>query len=111
MLNMLIGGFAFAVPLTLIMLMESASAQDFPSRHLRIVTTPPGGGADFGARLIAQGLSTSNLGQQVIVDNRASGIHSETVARAQPDGYTLLFDGAYFWIAPLLQKMPYDPIK
>jgi tripartite-type tricarboxylate transporter receptor subunit TctC len=76
-----------------------------------MVTTPAGGGADFGARLVAQGLSTSTLGQQVIVENRPSGIHSETVAKAQPDGYTLLFDGSYFWIAPLLQKMPYDPIK
>ena len=90
---------------------NSVAAEDFPNRHLRIVTTPPGGGADFGARLIAQGLSTSSLGQQVIVDNRASGVHSETVAKAQPDGYTLLFDGSYFWISPLLQKMQYDPIK
>src|SRR5262245_22559810 len=89
----------------------SALAQGYPNRTLSMVTTPPGGGADFGARLVAQGLSTSALGQQVIVENRPSGIHSETVAKAQPDGYTLLFDGSYFWIAPLLQKMPYDPIK
>ena len=63
------------------------------------------------ARLIAQGIS-GPLGQPVIVDNRASGIiPGEIVAKAPPDGYTLLVGGGSLWIAPLLQKTPYDPVR
>ena len=66
---------------------EWASAQNYPVRPVRLVTAEPGGGVDFAARLVAQGLS-ANLGQQVIVDNRggASGvIAGEIVAKAPPD--------------------------
>jgi len=66
-------------------------AQDhYPSRIVRIVTAAPGSNNDWGARLVAQGLSP-RLGQQVIVENRGS-IGVEYVARDAPaDGYTLLF--------------------
>ena len=86
-------------------------AQSYPNKPVRIVTGGVGGGNDFAARLIAQGL-TASLGQQVIVDNRASGvIPGETVSRAPPDGYTLLVTGGTLWIGPLLQHTPYDPMR
>ena len=86
-------------------------AQEFPTRPIRIVTSAVGGTADLVARLIAQGL-TSSLGQQVIVDNRPTGIiPGEIVMRATPDGYTLLFHGSSLWMMPLLRKVPFDPVK
>lgn len=89
---------------------EAASAQTYPNRPVRIVTSPAGGGNDFAARLIAQGLS-GPLGQQVIVDNRAGGvIPGEVAAKSKPDGYTLLVAGGTFTIGPLLQDTPYDPV-
>ncbi len=89
-----------------------ADAQDFPSRSIRIVTTPAGGGADFGARVLAQGL-TEELHQSVVVENRSNGpIASEVVAQAQPDGYTLLYQGSAQWLYPLMaDKVSYDPVK
>jgi tripartite-type tricarboxylate transporter receptor subunit TctC len=86
-------------------------AQGYPNKPVRIVTSGVGAATDFVARTIAQGL-TPLLGQQVIVDNRASGFTpAEIVARAVPDGYTLLCYGSTVWIIPLLQNAPYDPVK
>jgi len=85
--------------------------QDYPHKPIRIITNAAGGGSDFIARLIAQGIS-GPLGQPVIVDNRSGGlIQSEIVSRAPPDGYTLLVAGGSILILPLLQKTPYDPMK
>jgi tripartite-type tricarboxylate transporter receptor subunit TctC len=89
----------------------AVDAQEFPTRPVRIVTSAVGGTTDLVARLIAQGL-TSSLGQQVIVDNRPTGIiPGEIVVKAPPDGYTLLFHGSSLWMMPLLQKVPFDPVK
>jgi len=89
----------------------TASSQDYPSKPIRIITSPAGGGTDFTVRQIAQGIS-GPLGQQIIVDNRPSGIiQGETVSKAAPDGYTLLIAGGTFWTLPLLQKTTYDPIR
>jgi tripartite-type tricarboxylate transporter receptor subunit TctC len=87
-------------------------AQKFPTKPIRIVTSGVGGGTDFVARLIAQGL-TDNLNQQVIVDNRASGvIPGEIVYKAPPDGHTLLLATGILWLLPFLQdKVPYDAVK
>ena len=85
-------------------------AQDYPHKTVRIVTSAPGGGTDFAARLVATGL-TESLRQPVIVENRSGAVVSgQTVAKASPDGYTVLLPGSSFWLGPLLQKMPYDPI-
>jgi len=86
-----------------------ALGQDYPNRPVRMLTSPPGGGADFLARLIAQGISGS-LGQQVIVDNRAPNVLGESLAKAPPDGYTLLLLGRLLWVQPLIQETAYDPI-
>jgi len=89
----------------------TVSAQDFPTKPIRIVSAEVGGGNDFAARIVAQGLGS--LGQPVIVENRPSGvIPGAIVAKAQPDGYTLLAYGISLWIAPLLQDdIPYDPVR
>jgi tripartite-type tricarboxylate transporter receptor subunit TctC len=91
-----------------------AAAQSYPGKPLHIVTSEPGGGNDFAARMIAQALSVS-LGQQVIVDNHggASGaIAGEMVAKAAPDGYTLLLYGSNIWLLPFLRNsVPYDPLR
>ena len=99
--------FALAVPL----LCSSAAAQGYPARPVRIVTSEPGGGNDVQARVIARGL-TDALGQQVIVENRPSGvIPGEIVSKAAPNGYTLLLYNNTLWTGPVLQKAPYDPIR
>jgi tripartite-type tricarboxylate transporter receptor subunit TctC len=92
-------------------LSDAVEAQDFPARPVRIVTAAIGGTTDLVARVIAQGLTVS-LGQQVIVDNRPTGIiPGETVVKAPPDGYTLLFHASSLWMMPILQKVPFDPVK
>ncbi len=88
-----------------------ACGQSYPTKPVRIITSLPGGVTDFTARLVAHELSGS-LGQQVIVDNRGSGIlTAEIVMKAPPDGYTLLVSGNSLWIGPLFRKTSYDPIK
>jgi tripartite-type tricarboxylate transporter receptor subunit TctC len=93
-----------------------AIAQTYPTKPVRlIVPQPPGGGADIVARMIAQKLS-EQLGQQVVVDNRAGAggiVGTELVARAQPDGYTLLIGiTGSLTINPNLHKnLPYRPIE
>jgi tripartite-type tricarboxylate transporter receptor subunit TctC len=85
--------------------------QDYPVKPVRLVTSAVGGTTELIARLIAQGLS-ANLGQQVIVDNRPTGIiPGDLVAKSPADGYTLLFHGSSLWIAPLMQEVPYDPVR
>jgi tripartite-type tricarboxylate transporter receptor subunit TctC len=55
---------------------------------------------------------TGSLGQQVIVDNRPTGVMSgQIVSKAQPDGYTLVLSGSILWIMPFLQSVPFDPVK
>lgn len=92
----------------------TSSAQDFPSKPIHIITAEPGGSVDFAARIVSQGLPNL-IDQQVIVENQggASGaIAAARVAKAPPDGYTLLFYGNPFWLLPFLRDgVPYDPIK
>jgi len=88
-----------------------AFSQEYPTRPLRLVTGAAGGGNDFVTRVIAQGLA-ARFGKPAVVDNRASGVvEGEVVARATPDGYTLLVSSANLWISGLMQKVPYDPMK
>jgi tripartite-type tricarboxylate transporter receptor subunit TctC len=89
-----------------------AHGQNYPLKPVRIVTGGVGGGADLISRLIAQGISEP-LGQPVIVDNRGSGVvPGEIVAKAAPDGYTLLVTSGLLWIGPFIEpNVPYDPIR
>jgi tripartite-type tricarboxylate transporter receptor subunit TctC len=93
------------------------AAQSYPERVIRIVNPfPPGGSVDVTARMLAQKLS-ENLGQQVIVENRAGAggnTGAESVAKAEPDGYTLLFTapGPLVVNQTLFSKgLPFDPAK
>src|ERR1041384_449001 len=88
-----------------------AFAQTYPNKPIRVVTNEVGGSPDYVARLIAQGIS-GPLGQQVIVDNRPTGIiPADIVSKAPPDGYTLLVTSNVLWIASLIQNTPYDPVR
>lgn len=93
----------------------SVSAQQYPSRPVRIISIfPPGGGNDTLCRIVAQKL-TERLKQQFLVDNRvgANGIvGTEVVARAAPDGYTFtLIPSGHAVNATLYKKLPYDSIR
>jgi len=93
----------------------SAAQQAYPNRAIRfIVPYPPGGSTDPMARLAAQKLS-EKWGQPVIVDNRPGGnavIGADAVAKAVPDGYTiLLISAAFLSNSSLLPHLPYDTIK
>lgn len=93
----------------------AAQAQTYPNRAVRLVVPyVAGGGTDFTARVIAPKLSEA-LGQQVVVENRPGGgtnIGSELVAKAAPDGYTLLMAGAANAInMSLYAQPPYDTLR
>ncbi|MBX3662745.1 MAG: tripartite tricarboxylate transporter substrate binding protein [Burkholderiales bacterium] len=90
-------------------------AQDYPARSVRMVLPfPAGGGSDLVARIIAQKFS-QQLGQQVIVDNRAGAsgnIAADIVAKAPADGYTVFFANSSIAISPAIyKKLSYDPVN
>ena len=91
--------------------LSPAQAQQYPDKPLRlIIPIAAGGGPDTIGRAVAQKL-TENLGQTVVVDNRAGAsgaIAVELASRAAPDGYTILLISASQIIRPLLFKVPYD---
>jgi tripartite-type tricarboxylate transporter receptor subunit TctC len=103
---------AAAAMLTVVPLV--AAAQQYPNRPIHIVVGfPPGGINDIAARLIASELTTS-LGQPIVVDNRAGAggtIGADFVAKAKPDGYTLLLGSVsnLAMAGSLYKSLPYDP--
>src|SRR6185295_5080230 len=94
----------------------AALAQPYPSRAIHIVAPfPAGGGYDFLSRLIGQEMSKS-FGQPVVVENKSGAngnIGTDAVAKAAPDGYTLLMGGnsPLAMNVGLYPKLPYDPIQ
>lgn len=94
----------------------ATSAETFPTRPIRLVVPfPPSGPNDIFARMVGQMLQ-EGLGQQAIIDNRGGAggtIGAEIVAKAVPDGYTLLFGGAaVLSINPSMNaRLPYNPLK
>lgn len=94
---------------------HAAFAQDYPNRPVKIIApNPPGGGFDTVARVVAQQLSTQ-MGQQVIVENRTGAgtlVGTEAAAKSPADGYTLLV-GSFSNLAAnpgLYKNLPYDPL-
>jgi len=93
-----------------------AHAQTFPAKPIRIVVAfPPGGPSDYAARVVGLKL-TESIGQQVVVDNRpgaGGALGTELVARAAPDGYTLLIGntGTLAVLPHLQAKIPYDALR
>jgi tripartite-type tricarboxylate transporter receptor subunit TctC len=100
-----------------LLLATAATAQNYPDHVVRIVNPfPPGGSVDVLARILAQKLS-ENLGQQFIIENRTGGggnVGAEMVAKAEADGYTLMFTapGPLVVNQTLYTKgLPYDPVR
>jgi len=94
---------------------SGVTAQAYPTRPIKIIVPFAAGGvADITARVLAQKM-TASIGQQVIVDNRPSAggiIASETVAKSEPDGYTLLFiTNGNAVSESLFKSLPYDSVK
>lgn len=89
-----------------------AAAQLQPGKPVRLVTSGVGGSTDYVARQLAQGLNAV-LQRPVIVENRGSSVvPGETVAKAQPDGHSLLVtSGGILWVLPFYQQVPYDAVK
>jgi len=103
---------AFAV---LLCAAAAALAQTYPARPVRLVVGfPPGGGVDINARMLAPKLA-EYLGQQVIVDNKpgaSTNIANEFVAKAAPDGHTLLINTAAIAInMSLFRNLPFDTLR
>jgi tripartite-type tricarboxylate transporter receptor subunit TctC len=114
MLQQLVIGLCGIAASTLFCPGIAQAQQPYPSRAVRVVVPyPPGGGNDIIGRIIADDLG-KRLGQQALVDNRPGGstvIGAEIVARAAPDGYTILITShtTYALIPNLRAKLPYDP--
>jgi tripartite-type tricarboxylate transporter receptor subunit TctC len=95
---------------------QPAFSQNFPSKPIRIVVPSPAGGpSDVGARVVGERLSAS-WGQPVVIENRPGGnniIGTQVVAKAPPDGYTLLIalDSTLTMHPSLYSNLPYDPAK
>ncbi|HSW06468.1 Bug family tripartite tricarboxylate transporter substrate binding protein [Aquabacterium sp.] len=99
----------------LVAVLPPAAAQSYPSKAVTLVVPfPPGGGTDIVARLVAVKLA-ARLGQAVVVENKpgaATAIGAGAVAKAAPDGYTLLLSGSstYSIVPALRAGLPYDPL-
>ena len=95
-------------------LLPGSSWAAWPDKPIRLVVPySAGGGADNTARIVAQRLGEL-LGQAIIIDNKpgAGGvIGADSVAKANPDGYTVLYDASAFCVNAALRKLPYDPAK
>jgi tripartite-type tricarboxylate transporter receptor subunit TctC len=105
----------FAAAFAAALAAEPAFAQTYPSKPIRIVVGfPAGGGGDIAARTIAQPIS-ERLGQPIVVENKPGAINSIAqgeVARAAPDGHTILLSvGVDMTLNPLQMKLPFDPMK
>jgi tripartite-type tricarboxylate transporter receptor subunit TctC len=109
-------GFAAFSFLACLVCAGSALAQAFPAKPLRIIVSfPPGASLDLSARTLAQRVS-ENIGQQVLVDNRAGGntiVSADVAAHSPADGYTLFLAlDTTFTVVPLLYaRLPFDPVK
>lgn len=103
-----------AAAIALVGAFGAAHAAGYPDQPITLVVPySAGGGADNAARIIAQGMGEV-AGQSVVIENKggASGaIGAAYVARAKPDGYTVLYDASAFSINPALRKLPYDANK
>src|SRR5512145_2896556 len=106
---------AVIAALVLALIAATASAQQYPTRPVRLIAhSAPGGTSDILGRLVAAKL-TESLGQQVIVENRAgaSGIIGvDAAVKSAPDGYTMLITQTSIAINPsMFAKLPYDAMR
>ena len=105
-----LGALALVIPLSA----AAAATDSYPSKLVRVIVPfAPGGSTDIIGRAIAPKLS-ERLGRQIIMENQggAGGIIGiATVAKSEPDGYTLLMTSPAFIINPFFHKIPYDPVN
>ena len=91
-----------------------AIAQEYPARPIKIVVPyAPGGGADTVARIVAKKVS-ENIGQSIVIENKGGAgsiVGTEQVAKAEPDGYTLLLGQSGPIYPAVYKSLPYDPVK
>jgi len=105
-----------AILLAAIAFVTPGFAEEFPSRPITwVVPFAPGGITDITSRVVAEEM-TKALGQSVLIDNRAGGggtVGTEQVARAAPDGYTIIYgtQGTMAAYVSLRKNLPYDPLK
>src|SRR5471030_2071294 len=109
-------GRRLALGIALQGLAATAFAADYPAKPIRLVVPyAPGGGADSVARIVARKVS-ENIGQPIVIDNKGGAgsiLGTDLVAKAEPDGYTLLLgQSGPISINPAVYKgLPYDPVK
>ena len=104
-----------ALAVALLVAAGGAGAQQYPQKPIRMLAiSAPGGGTDLLARTYSQGMADA-LGQTIVIDNKPGGggiIATETLAKSQPDGYTLLMTNTSHSVLPSLhKKLPYDVLK
>src|ERR1043165_3355925 len=85
----------------------AGSAQDYPAKPIRLLASPAGGGGDFAARVIAQGIA-GPMGQPVVIDNRPTVLANELASKAPPDGYNLLVQGGSLLVYPMLYRAAFN---
>jgi tripartite-type tricarboxylate transporter receptor subunit TctC len=106
LLGVAVGPFALAQP--------REGTEPYPSRPIRfVVPFPAGGFSDILARLIGQGVAET-IGQPIVVENRpgaGGNIGADVVAKAQPDGYTLLINSLNYVIGPSVMSAPFDTVR
>jgi tripartite-type tricarboxylate transporter receptor subunit TctC len=113
---MIVMGRRLALALALQCIAATAMAADYPTKPIRLVVPyAPGGGADSVALIVAKKVS-ENIGQPIVIDNKGGAgsiLGTEIVAKAEPDGYTLLLgQSGPISINPAVYKsLPYDPVK
>ena len=105
----------FTAFLSSLLFASTVAAQAYPNRPVKVVVPwPPGQATDIAARVVAERLQTA-LGQPFVIENKpgaGGAIGSEQVAKAAPDGYTILAaSSGPLSIMPNLQKTPYEPLK
>lgn len=103
------------VAIVIVLTGVAAHAQSFPDRPIRLISAyPPAGGVDITARIVGAELA-KRLGQPVIIENRAGAagtVGTAAVARAAPDGYTILITAnPSITVLPQFSKLGYDPVK
>ncbi|MDB5805213.1 MAG: extra-cytoplasmic solute receptor [Betaproteobacteria bacterium] len=106
---------AFAAAVGAAAFCTALAADAYPTHPIQVVVPfPPGGNIDVSARVVSQAMGEA-LGQSMVIDNRAGAggtIGAATVAKARPDGYTLLVAGSTVSIAPFIYKnVQYDPLR
>lgn len=114
-MDKILRGVVLGLSLFAVLPAAQAQAEKYPSRSVRmLVGFSPGTTSDVFARMVAQKLA-ERWGQSVVVENRdgaSGGIAAEALARATPDGYTLMLTSNAFTLGPLLRaKLPYDPFR